>query len=938
MPTIVLTSGTQWFVPPDCQTATIEAIGAGVLGYTANHGGSYAKSTGVALTPGSYVNIGIPSGGAGGSAWLNAANQIRYSPSQVSWSGTQFVALDPTNNVITSPDCVTWTQKLGALTPLINRGSFIYVSAYNSTIVVVAIDLISVVTRTSYSPDGGTTWFAGDVLAGTAIIGLNVLNGTFLLTNIGGSTYRQYTSTDGLTWFQAQSYISGTGGTSTFIYGPGFNKSIFANSLYVSIGTGTISGTGNTSCISSSASVSGTQTLSQMVPGTNANFNGIAYGNGLWVAVWSDGACNDGRIFTATTPNGTWTERSSGTGNFLSSIVFDGTKFIINASSKVLTSTASSANPNATWTQYSTPFTSAAAFNTRLVVSGAETYACSTSEGIAKSADNGTTWTKILSGTGAPVVSTNGVTAAGGAISPTSQEAYSTFTAGAGNFYRGGTGGLGSTPCCGSYSHGGGGGGGGPNGAGGNGSRGYYGSGGGGGANGGSNAVNATNTPPFVSGAGGNNRFGTGGGAPVAFVDFSTDINGNPGTSGGGGSGGILGGDGGDGSLDIVWTDFTGATYGVGAGGSGASSGSSRNGVMGLAGGPGAAGRGTLGQGIIVITYTSAPVSGTYTQVLTSSQTVYVSPGTTTIVSEAIGPGSNGGNGGQNGGGGGAYSKSSAVTGFTLGGPAFANVPAASAYGSTANSWFNFVSNSQPISSSQGVLAMGASFASGGGAGSLGSVVSYNGGNGGNSQQATRQKGGGGGAAAGPLGVGFSGGNGRPSTASGGGGGGGGTSGSPATAGVIGGASNGGNGGQSSSGNAGGTGGTSTVAPGNGTNGSGGGGAGPAAPASGFGRGGNGSTLPVVAGSPAGQVAWTLGGVVYGPGSGGGGGGQGGTTTQTNFGGNAGPYGGGGGATGQFPSATTGGGLGGQGLVVVTYTVVAQPPIGQYSGRFFALF
>jgi hypothetical protein len=931
MPIIVLTSGTQWFVPPDCQTATIEAIGAGVGATLNSHGGSYAKSTGVTLTPGSYVNINIPAGAAGGTTWLNKANQPKYTPAKVYWSGTQFVALDPTNNIITSPDAVAWTQKPGALTYLgISAGggaSPPVVTANNDLIFAASYDQPSGSIKSTYSINGGTTWNAGTTFSSNFVVtGLSFLNGAFVIivrTNTSG-VYTQYTSSDAITWTQTQTYTEPSG-TSPFVYFPGINRSIFANSLYANVGQTRISGS-LAELVGSSSTLGGIQTLSNPTGGS-LPINGIAYGNGLWVITTSDGFCNNGAIYTATSPTGPWTLRTSGTSNYISSIVFDGTKFIVSEAKRVLTSTN-----GITWTIYNLPFNNSSFQSTpNLVVSGSATYACSSNEGIAKTTDNGTTWTKILSGTGAPVVSTNGVTAAGGAITPTSQQANSVFTAEAGNFFQGGTSGNGDTGCCGIIIVSAGGGGAGPDGKGGNG--GNYaavGAGGGGAANYGTantngNGQNGSNAP-FKAGDGGISRTGNPGG--VGFVFNGTPQSGGSGTNGSGGGGATAdgvgsAGNGGAGSVEPVWTDFSGATHGPGSGGGGSYYTLSN---AGLAGGPGGGGRGTFGQGIIVITYTSAPVSGRYIQVLTSSQTVYVSPGTTTIDSEAIGPGSNGGVGNQNGGGGGAYAKSSAITGFTLGGPAFANVPAASAYGSTANSWFNFVSNSQPISSSQGVLAIGANSATGGGAGSLGSIVAYNGGNGGNSVPGTRQKGGGGGAAAGPLGIGFSGGNGRNNSGTGGGGGGGGTSGSPAAAGVIGGTSNGGAGGQSSgvpspvppgpavSSAVGGAGGTTSANAGNGTNGSGGGGGGPAAPATGFGRGGNGSTLPY----------WTLGGVVYGPGSGGGGGGQGGTTTLINPGGNAGTYGGGGGATGQFPSATTGGGLGGQGLVVLTYTVVAS--------------
>ena len=106
MPTIVLKSGTKWVVPPDCQSATVEVIGAGTSNYVGG-GGAYSKSTGVAFTPGSLVDISVGAGASGNGTWLNTNNAPRYTPTSVSWSGTQLVGVDNTNNVIVSSDGIT---------------------------------------------------------------------------------------------------------------------------------------------------------------------------------------------------------------------------------------------------------------------------------------------------------------------------------------------------------------------------------------------------------------------------------------------------------------------------------------------------------------------------------------------------------------------------------------------------------------------------------------------------------------------------------------------------------------------------------------------------------------------------------------------------------------------------------------------------------------
>jgi len=209
----------------------------------------------------------------------------------------------------------------------------------------------------------------------------------------------------------------------------------------------------------------------------------------------------------------------------------------------------------------------------------------------------GDTWFNKLTNA-APASAINGVKAAGGDITPTSQSANSVFTVGTGNFFKGGAAGGGYFPCCCSYVFGAGGGGAGPNGAGGNG--GFFNSsesvGGGGGANGGGNGQDG-NIFVGIGGAGGTSRLGNAGGAGGA----GPGLNGSNGTNGSGG-GGSSNGRSGDGSLDIVWTDFAGNTYGVGSG-----AGAARNGTYGNAGGPGAGGNGTLGQGIIIITYGASP-------------------------------------------------------------------------------------------------------------------------------------------------------------------------------------------------------------------------------------------------------------------------------------------------------------------------------------------
>jgi len=908
MPVIVLTSGTQWLVPPDCRTATIEAVGAGSY-----NGGSYAKSTNVSFTPGSFVNISIAAGASGGKTWLNTSSTPRYMPKYITWSGTQFVALDNTNNIITSPDGVTWTQKPG-LTSIFNT-EYLSIAANGSNIVVCPES--SAFTQVAIS--SGTSWSAVTLPTGAYIkYPVWFVNGTFIVSSINNSafppTIYQFASTDnGASWTTTSTRV-----TSSAPNRIEYNASpvIYENSLYTTVGSYIPTSGPTPFGVGYSSSASGAQTIiTQATLGfTGYVVSAIAYGAGLYVVVGENGL-----ISTAPTLTSAWTPRTSGVTDGLSSVIFDGTKFIVAISGgltgsnyyRVLVS-----SDGITWTLSTTtsPVSGLVPANS-LFNTGSGIYAIA-GISISKTINSGTSWSQIFIGDGSPLSVSTGVSAAGGGISPLVQSINSIYTSGAGNFYQGGTVGVTSIGCCFDV-QGGFGGGAGPNGQGGNGGDyGAYGAGGGGAANyGGNGAVGGG----YVGGFGGTSRTGSLGGAGGTI---STP--GGSGTNGSGGGGGVATySAGGAGSLETItaWTDFAGATYGVGSGGGGQN---------GPAGGPGGGGTGTLGQGIIVITYTSQPLSGTYTQVVTSTQNIYVPSGVTSLVARAIGPGSQGGRYTgvlENGGGGGAYAESTITS--PASGAGYANVPSASVWGATADTWFRASGNTAPTTSAEGALAKGASNGTGGAASpsSIGSTT-YAGGNGGASilQTSTtnKQRGGGGGGAAGPSGVGRNGGSASTAaatSANGGGGGGGGTNAGSSTVGgtpVIT-TTTGGVGGTGPTGTAGGSGGTTTVVAGAGSNGSGGGGGSASTSTTNIAlrHGAAGSQFNVST-----PIAWVSNGINYGPGSGGGGGGIGVSTTLFGNGGAAGGYGGGGGAASGTTAAAGVRGSGTGGLVVLTYTVV----------------
>ena len=956
MTTIVLKSGTKWFVPPDCQSATIEAIGAG-----STAGGSYAKSTNVAFTPGTYVDYNIPAGGSGGKTWLNtnAATAVRYSFNYIIWTGSLFVCQtgNGTGDIITSPDCVTWTLRPGALA-LFPTGSQIAYGKFggsgNNIVFAAADNSTTNSLRVVYSTDGGATWAVAssitNMINAPLIYGDNTGNTIVVTQNQAGTSY-QYWLFNGSTWSQVQNFTA-TGTSPSVIGGSSSFGVVYANGNYVAPGYWYVSSV-LTSGIGYSTSLGSSQTFvdsSVIFPGkgtyasNSISVQSIAYGNGIWVAVGNYNTAYN-VISTATSLSGPWTINTTTLRG--SQVVFDGTKFIItdgnitNSGSVIYTS-----SNGLSWSS-SSPIGYPPTTVPNLILVGSTIYGYNYTLGIVKSTNSASTWTRIQSGDGSPLTSAYGVSITG--YGPTNSSFNAVYTSGAGNYYYGGVAGTGDC-CCGTLvTTGGGGGAAGPNGNGGNGGNGgplsTDGNGGGGGANGGSNGASSldpmSNGTGQAGGAGGDGRLGHTT-APGGAGGASGNV-GSAGSNGGGGGGGGYSGTGGAGSLDIIsqWQDFAGNTYGVGSGGGGGNGTAS-----GAAGGPGGGGSGTLGQGLIIITYTPTTVaSGPYTQVITSSQDVYLPAGITTLTAYAIGPGSNGGKYTgtvQHGGGGGAYALSTTTYAFTATGiRAYATVPAALTYGSTADTWFAFSGNSTPVSTSTGVLAKGASGQTGGLSGaSIGFGAVFSGGSGGASFiSSARQRGGGGGGAAGPGGNGLAGGAASTSAtaANGSGGGGGGTNGGSATAGSQTLTTTGGAGGTGPTGTAGGTGGTTAANATTGTNGSGGGGGGASTTVStagdGYRSGANGSQYTI----------WTANSITYGPGSGGGGAAQPALSTVFGNGGNSVGYGGGGGAASAGSSSVSGtAGTGGSGLVVLVYyvTTVTQATVvvGNVSSKFFALF
>ncbi len=326
--------------------------------------------------------------------------------------------------------------------------------------------------------------------------------------------------------------------------------------------------------------------------------------------------------------------------------------------------------------------------------------------------------------------------------------------------------------------------------------------------------------------------------------------------------------------------------------------------------------------GTMVSTQTSGSDS---VEIVGSETTIYLTSGTTWNVPadwnssnntiRAIGAGGDGGlstasSNSGGGGGGGEYRAATNVT-LTPSSTVDINIPSGGDGSSADGAWIENNSDTIVVEAKNGGNASGTTAGSGG-TGGTGTAANYDGGAGGAGASNSTASGGGGGGSAGPSGAGKAGGDGVGSTNYGAGGGGG-SNGGSSTVGETPTGPDGGDGGVGTGGTGGGAGGVEHTSGGsNGTDGGGGGGGADTQ-----------SSTPSPGGNGACDTAWDS---THGAcGGGGGGGGASGTAgTADRDGGTGGTYGGGGGGCGISGSLDTGEcdgtGVGGQGIIVITYT------------------
>lgn len=212
----------------------------------------------------------------------------------------------------------------------------------------------------------------------------NVASNALNLYVAVGASAKLATSPDGITWTQRTSGAASGTSINNVAYGNGYWVAVGCQVIpstvtYVAYSTDGITWTSNTTGISG-----------------NPNFRTVEYGNG----VWAIGASN-GTFYTATSPTGTWTSRTT---NITASIKNNGLLYAKSQSIWVLGANGSTSNSlrsstdATTWTTRAANYpdggvlTGAFASNTSVIVYGDREGGATTNQ--IYSSTNGTTWTQ----------------------------------------------------------------------------------------------------------------------------------------------------------------------------------------------------------------------------------------------------------------------------------------------------------------------------------------------------------------------------------------------------------------------------------------------------------------------------------------------------------------------------------------------------------------
>lgn len=260
--------------------------------------------------------------------WVKRTTPVTNNLASIIWTGTQFVATGALGTIITSPDAINWTKRVTPFTNTINS------VAYSPTLKYVAVDAVG---NILVSPDS-INWTT------TAAAGLPLLwviwdspRAQFVAVGNGGTII---TSTNGVTWSLPQ-----TSGTTVPL-----NNVISTPTQLVVVGVGTVL-----------TSPTGTTWTVQTSPTPNSMWS-IAWSGTKYVAIDDFGGVFSSTNLTA------WTTGNAGTTSMLYSVIWASTQFVaVSTIGEIISSTDGinwSKNPvggvgfsipNAPWAAYAVP-------------------------------------------------------------------------------------------------------------------------------------------------------------------------------------------------------------------------------------------------------------------------------------------------------------------------------------------------------------------------------------------------------------------------------------------------------------------------------------------------------------------------------------------------------------------------------------------------------
>lgn len=268
----------------------------------------------------------------------NGTNQVMTSPDGITWTARSspsgfgavefgnglFVAVEPwgSRNMATSPDGITWTSRPNALPANLDMSSFTYGNGR-----FVAVGGFNSLGNAATSTDGITWTMQSGALPASQWWDVAYGNGVFVAVDYRwDATNRVVTSPDGITWTPRTGANSGTSQ---------FHAVAFGNGRFVAVasGGGAIYSNDN----------GATWAAGTGMPNTDFGPGSIAYGNGRWMAVGGYGGTPRGM----TSPDGiTWTPLAPVANNGWTSLTFGNGTFVAvseDGTNRVMTTTCPSA-------------------------------------------------------------------------------------------------------------------------------------------------------------------------------------------------------------------------------------------------------------------------------------------------------------------------------------------------------------------------------------------------------------------------------------------------------------------------------------------------------------------------------------------------------------------------------------------------------------------